>query len=456
MKPLCFVLMPFGVKPDGSGQTINFDTVYNSIFVPAIENAGLEPIRADEEGVGGSIHKPMFERLMICDYALADLTTSNANVFYELGIRHAFRPRSTIITFHAGSVLPFDVAPLRGMPYRMDNVDQAIAGLSGRLIDARAPHDDSPIYQLVDNIPRFTIDGSSAEVFVERIALCKGYRERLTRARSLGEERGRTEILAIKAELGDLTMAEPELVVDMFKSLRSVGAYADMLALYNEMPASLKSNRFLKEQYAAQLNRLSAGDPTRRSEAERILLDIVREQGPSAETNGLLGRVYKDFFEEAQSANKAAVAKGYLRKAIEAYLQGFEADWRDPYPGVNAVTLMERLDAADPRQERLLPVVRYAAERRAARTGGDYWDHATLLEIAVLQRDRDGAQAILSDVLVQATRPEDREIFRPQTTARNLTMITQGRTARGEDQTWVGEIVQELNNVAEELRKGDN
>src|SRR5947208_13155732 len=43
------------------------------------------------------IHKPMFERLVLCEYAVADLTTANANVFYELGVRHAIRPRSTVL-----------------------------------------------------------------------------------------------------------------------------------------------------------------------------------------------------------------------------------------------------------------------------------------------------------------------------------------------------------------------
>ena len=37
----------------------------------------------------GFIHKPMFERLMLCPFAIADLTTANPNVFYELGVRQA-------------------------------------------------------------------------------------------------------------------------------------------------------------------------------------------------------------------------------------------------------------------------------------------------------------------------------------------------------------------------------
>lgn len=102
MHPLCFVLMPFGKKADASGRLIDFDAVYAELIAPAIENAGLEPIRADEEMTGGLIHKPMYERLLLCPYAVADLTTANANVFYELGIRHAVRPGSTLLLFAEG------------------------------------------------------------------------------------------------------------------------------------------------------------------------------------------------------------------------------------------------------------------------------------------------------------------------------------------------------------------
>src|SRR5215211_2864651 len=90
-RPLCFVLMPFGRKPSAGGGTIDFDAVYKDLIAPAIAEAGLEPLRADEEMTGGVIHKPMFERLILCEFAVADLTTANANVFYELGVRHAVR-----------------------------------------------------------------------------------------------------------------------------------------------------------------------------------------------------------------------------------------------------------------------------------------------------------------------------------------------------------------------------
>src|SRR5215470_10215522 len=118
-RPLCFVLMPFGRKPDGVGRVIDFDAVYRDLIAPAIASADLQPIRADEEMTGGIIHKPMFERLILCEYAVADLTTANANVFYELGVRHAVRAWSTVLIFADGSRLPFDVGLLRGLPYQL-------------------------------------------------------------------------------------------------------------------------------------------------------------------------------------------------------------------------------------------------------------------------------------------------------------------------------------------------
>src|SRR5258708_2101022 len=118
-KPLCFVLMPFGRKADAVGNSVEFDRIYREVIEPAIDQAGLEPLRADDEMAGGIIHKPMFERLILCEYAIADLSTANANVFYELGLRHAVRPWSTVLIFAEGGRLPFDVALLRALPYKL-------------------------------------------------------------------------------------------------------------------------------------------------------------------------------------------------------------------------------------------------------------------------------------------------------------------------------------------------
>src|SRR5262249_35030938 len=155
VRALCFVLMPFGKKPDETGRVVDFDQVFTGIIAPAVERAGLDVIRADQEIVGGSIHKPMFERLMLCEYAIADLTTTNPNVYYELGIRHALRPHTTVLTFNEGTRLPFDLAAMRGVPYSLDakgsvaNPEAAITTLARCVRDAGNAASDSPLYQLI-------------------------------------------------------------------------------------------------------------------------------------------------------------------------------------------------------------------------------------------------------------------------------------------------------------------
>jgi hypothetical protein len=72
--PLCFVLMPFGCKSSPLGGIIDFDAVHLQIITPAIVAAALDPIRADEEQGGGIIHKPMFEWLILCEYAVGRIS----------------------------------------------------------------------------------------------------------------------------------------------------------------------------------------------------------------------------------------------------------------------------------------------------------------------------------------------------------------------------------------------
>src|SRR5262245_54794601 len=193
MRPLCFVLMPFGRKPDAAGRIVDFDSVYRDLIAPAIESAEMDPLRADEELTGGIIHKPMFERLILCEYAVADLTTANANVFYELGLRHAVREWSTVLLFaEGGSQLPFDVAPLRALPYRLtaagtpDNLDAAREAVATRLVEGRKAHRDSPVYQLVEGFP--DIQRLKTDVFRNRVPYSQEVKEQLARPRKKGHD----------------------------------------------------------------------------------------------------------------------------------------------------------------------------------------------------------------------------------------------------------------------------
>src|SRR3954454_14122819 len=120
--------MPFGRKRDATGRMeIDFDAIYKQAIEPAAKAAGVDVIRADEERGGGIIHKPMYERLLLAEIVVADLTFANANVFYELGVRHAARPRSTILMYAQIGQLPFDVAPIRAIPYKLDDDGALVA-----------------------------------------------------------------------------------------------------------------------------------------------------------------------------------------------------------------------------------------------------------------------------------------------------------------------------------------
>ncbi|MET0688960.1 MAG: TRAFs-binding domain-containing protein [Methyloceanibacter sp.] len=402
LAPLCFVLMPFGKKMDAAGRVTNFDSVYDKVIAPAVARAGLEPIRADEEKIGGTIHKPMFERLMLCNYAVADITGANPNVYYELGIRHAMRPRSTVILFAAGTILPFDIALLRGISYQTNeqgvpsNPAACAAAIAKQLGAAKEnPHDDSPLFQMLDYMPRHEVDHTKTDTFRDRFNYSKQFKDRLANALQQGEQ-------AVKETIADpafknLHDLESGVVVDMFLTLRDVKAHKEMIDLYQRMPEPLQRARIVREQYGFALNREG-----RAQEATSVLKTVIEEFGPSSETNGLLGRVYKDQWVAAKKAGTGALqVRGLLKLAAETYLAGFQADWRDAYPGVNAVTLMELMDTPPAIQAEILPVVRFSAAQKA-KASGDYWDYATLMEIAVLERDENGAMEQAEVALAKA------------------------------------------------------
>ena len=430
-RPLCFVLMPFGKKPDASGMVIDFEAVYQDLIVPAVAIADMDPLRANEEMAAGIIHKPLFERLIFCDYAIADLTTANANVFYELGVRHAVRPWSTILLFSkGGSQLPFDVAPLRALPYvlgadgRPAEIDATCGVIADRLHEARQAGTDSPIYQLVDNYP--DIDHTKTDVFREQVHYSSETKTRLATARKEGIDKLRE----IENDLAPIRDQESGVVIDLFLSYRAVKAWDDMISLVGNMHVPLATTVMVREQQAFALNR--AG---RSEEAEIVLLDLIEQRGPSSETYGILGRIYKDRWYTAQQAGQTILADGLIQKAIKAYLRGFETDWRDAYPGINVATLMELKDPPDDRRHKIIPVVTYAVERRIAAGKPDYWDHATLLELAVLGGDETAANKALANAAAVV-----REQWEPETTAQNLWLIREARERRKQDLPWMIQI----------------
>jgi hypothetical protein len=420
--PLCFILMPFDKKKDATGRVIDFDAVYHRLIEPAVLAAGLEPVRADEARSGGIvIQKQTLERLVLCDYAVADLTTADANVFYELGVRHAVLPNATVLMFAAGSAqLPFDAQELQALSYRTSAQGLPVheakyrALLTERLNAAQQAANDSPIYQLLENYP--LVDHTKTDVFRERMRYAAQMKQQLAEARRQGGE----AVKEVEARIGDLAEAESGVVIDLLLSYRATKWWDEMIDLVQRMPKVLAATVLVQEQLGFALNRAGRGD-----EAEQVLRDLISRRGPSSETYGILGRVLKDRWEEALLSGDKALAGELLDRAVEAYLRGFESDWRDAYPGVNAVTLMELKEPPDRRSREILPVVHYAVEQRIKSGAADYWDYATLLELAVLARDEAKGRQALGHSLARV-----RESWEPETTAKNLRLIREARQRR--------------------------
>jgi tetratricopeptide (TPR) repeat protein len=409
--------MPFGTKKDPTGgPDINFDSVYEKAIRPAIEDAGMDPIRADEELTGGIIQKPMFERLLLCEFALADLTTANPNVFYELGVRHAARPATTLAIFAKRQSLPFDIAYLRSLPYDLgeDNrfsVDEASAlrnTLTRRLKELRQvavadSASDSPIFQLLTDYGAPDIQRLKTDVFRDRVRYATGIKRELAEARQGGDVNA---LKAIEGRLGALDGIEAGVLVDLFVSYRAVRGYTQMVELYAKLPAVLRRSVLVREQLGFALNRLGKW-----REALSELEGVVDERGASSETCGLIGRVYKDRWVGTRKAGNTDRANGFLDKAIDAYMRGFETDWRDAYPGINVVTLLDIRgdERSQKRKAEILPVVRFAVTQRLKSSKPDYWDYATLLELAVLEGNQEMSKQYLSDALANM-----RETWEPE------------------------------------------
>jgi hypothetical protein len=449
--------MPFGQKPDlKSGVVVDFDQIYNDAIKPAIEECGLAALRGDEERTGGIIHSAMFARLLLSEFVVADLTLANANVFYELGIRHAAKPFTTVPIFANISALPFDVALVRAVGYQLENgkLSEAAAlnlkiELAKRLCDAMndAATDDSPLFQLIPKFPGIDLPEEVTETFKDRIKDAEEFREILSAARSQPTPQGKREaLLKIQRDLGDLKTVRRSVLIELLFSFRDAEGFNEMVDLYNAFPDSVKDYVVARQQFALALNRRNR--PGDREKALKILDDLLKNRGPDSETLGIKGRIHKDIYKEAAQAKKIT-AIAALGDAISAYTKGFEADPRDYYPGVNAISLLIQKGDEEALKEvqRLVPLVSFAVARRGGASSSDYWDLATVLELACIGEDWTTASRVLPKVILAATAS-----FETATTLGNLRLLKQAHEQAGHKVTELEDIFNELSARDIELR----
>jgi tetratricopeptide (TPR) repeat protein len=151
--------MPFGKKPVGA-QEVDFNWIYDNIFVPAIgrvvlpEGGQLEARRTDQDFFSSDINNEMYSYLEYSRFAVADISGLNANVFYELGARHRARNAGTAIFRQRNATIPFDIQTIKIFPYEFGTPEQdnEARSLMSQVLKESLRHNrlDSPIRLVLD------------------------------------------------------------------------------------------------------------------------------------------------------------------------------------------------------------------------------------------------------------------------------------------------------------------
>ena len=153
----CFVIMPYGVKTDVDGQEVDFNEIYDYVIASAVENIdGFTCVRCDNIDAPGWIHDQMLRHIYEDRVAIVDTSTLNANVFYELGVRHALKRGVTVLIHREGTSWPFNIAGLKSIKYTTNprGVEEAKGKIRAFITNAleEPDHTDSLVYSVLPDL----------------------------------------------------------------------------------------------------------------------------------------------------------------------------------------------------------------------------------------------------------------------------------------------------------------
>jgi tetratricopeptide (TPR) repeat protein len=304
----CFVVQGFGEKTDlATGRALNLDASYE-VIKEAVEAAGLRCIRADEIVHSGTIDGPMYDALFRADLVVADLSTSNLNAAYELGVRYGMRPRATIIVAEQQFKNPFDFSHIVIRRYEHLGSDvgrREAARFKAELMAA--------IKQIVDND---AVD-SPVYTFLRLEPPAEGARPRGAPPRPdvAAPEQNAKQLLDI---------ARAEMASDNFPNARR---------LLETVLQMRPRDEYVVQQLA--LATYKSKEPDGRSAliaARELLRQLDPDVTNDPETLGLWGGVHKRLWDTDQD-------RSYLDAAIGAYERGFYLK-QDYYNGINLAFLL--------------------------------------------------------------------------------------------------------------------
>ncbi|NUQ85289.1 MAG: DUF4071 domain-containing protein [Anaerolineales bacterium] len=411
IRPHAFVIMPFGKKKGSDDSIYDFNAIYSLLIKPTLEMAGFEPFRADEETASGDILTDMFQELLLADLCLVDMSIDNANVFYELGIRHAFRKRG-IVHIQAGrAYMPFDVFNVRTIPYHItpegvpdpEFLERDKAAIARVTRDTWASDSDaihSPVFNILTGL-------SEPDRKSLRTPLATGFwreynewKERVTVAQ---RQKRIGDILLLTEEIRNPLIKE-EAVAEAGKALKNMGRYELALVQYRKGLEVNPRNLNFRREEAFNLNRLGRVD-----EAIVKIESLIADAPNDSEAISYLGRVYKEMWVESwkwvkddeKRLKTAFDSYHWLLKSIDSYLKGYRVDLNQFYPGVNALTLsfmlvelankFEDKKSPDPevawvrnKLDEMRGSLEFALESFIESEKADYWTLASMAELRVL------------------------------------------------------------------------
>ena len=339
----CFVIMGYDKKTDfETGRVLDLNQSYVNLIKPAVEAAGLKCQRADEIVHSGLIDVPMYERLLNADVVVADLSTSNRNAIYELGIRHALRPYTTVVIAEDGLMKSpfFDLNHILIRKYRHLGEDigasevrrftaELTAAIKTILAMTADLRHDSPVYKYIDRLtPPSVAEGAQAVAAARGAAPARPVAEATPPAPADDPpHRAMIERVNAAQNAGDFLKAKflLEEIRDRCRA-RSLDRAANPTGQPTEDPSILQRLALVtyKSKSPTELASLHA--------ARDLLALLDPRNSNDTETLGLWGAVHKRLW-------KLTTAHGDLDEAVRAYERGFSTA-RDYYNGINFAYLL--------------------------------------------------------------------------------------------------------------------
>jgi tetratricopeptide (TPR) repeat protein len=310
----CFVVMGYGEKTDfATGRKLDLNKTYEYLIKPVVEGLGIKCIRSDEIIHSGVIDVVMYKWLLDADLVIADISTSNVNAVYELGVRHVLKPNSTIIMAESQLKFPFDLNHITLMHYEhlgtdigMSTVVKFTKQLKEKIEAVMQTGDvDSPVYTYLNGLNPPSINAN---------------------AQSISS--------AVRAESSSDPVAKVTLsaLMNAAEDAMDSGNYLTAIALFNSAKALDPNSDLIAQRLALCTYKSKSPDPMAALlEAEKILIPLNPEITTDVETLGLCGAINKRLYELTMD-NK------YLVKALDFYGRGYTLK-QDYYNGINVAYL---------------------------------------------------------------------------------------------------------------------